>query len=452
MIRVTHVVLTLLTVGAAGIRSQDAHAQTVSLESLLAEADSASPQIEAARSAAESAAARVPQAGALPDPMIGIGFMNIPVADPGLGNDMMTMTQLQVSTRLPWPGKLGLQEDIAGLRAETAEWEVRRVRDRVRADVKAAYFEIYFVDRAIAVTTRNGSLLADFADLTAVRYGVGTGRQPDVLKAQVERTRLADQGVVLRARRVRAEARLNALLGRPSNTRVPATELPEAVRLVALDDAGTGSTFTSAVLDTSALDDSSGAPGTSSLPSLAELQRLALEHSPAIRAQEMRVAAEERTRSLAGTAKRPDVSVSAGYSFRRGLGDFFNVMVSAPVPIFAGRKQNQGVVEAEALVEERRSALSATIDAVNGEIASLAADLRRARDQLTLLNDGILPQARTGLSSATASYRVGGVDFLTLLDAQVTLFRHELDYHRLLSDFATNLAALERAVGTEVLR
>jgi hypothetical protein len=43
------------------------------------------------------------------------------------------------------------------------------------------------------------------------------------------------------------------------------------------------------------------------------------------------------------------------------------------------------------------------------------------------------------------------VDFLTLLDAQVTLHRHELDHYRLLADFATTLASLERAVGTEVL-
>jgi outer membrane protein TolC len=127
-------------------------------------------------------------------------------------------------------------------------------------------------------------------------------------------------------------------------------------------------------------------------------------------------------------------------------------MVSAPVPLFAGRKQNQAAIEAESLVGERRFGLRDAIDTLHGEIASLVSALRRTRDQLTLLNDGILPQARTGLSSATASYQVAGVDFLTLLDAQVTLFRHELDYHRLLSDFATNLAALERAVGTEVLR
>jgi outer membrane protein TolC len=44
------------------------------------------------------------------------------------------------------------------------------------------------------------------------------------------------------------------------------------------------------------------------------------------------------------------------------------------------------------------------------------------------------------------------MDFLALLDAQVTLYRIELDYHRLLADFAGDNARLERAVGGEVLR
>ena len=450
MIRVA--IFVLLLVSGAAAHAHDARAQTTTLRSLLTEADSASPRIAAARSAAEGAAARVPQAGALPDPMLGIGFMNVPVSDPGLGNDMMTMTQLQLSTRLPWPGKLGLREDAAAVRAEAAEWDVRRARNQVRADVKAAYFEIYFVDRALAVTTRNGTLLGRLADLTASHYAVGSGRQPDVLKAQIERTRLADQRVILRERRARAAARLNALLGRATDTPVLSTELPEAVRAAALAGGGEAPAFTSVTLGDPAAASPPEPDGAGSLPDVRELQRLALEHNPDIRAQELATVARERERVLAGVAKRPDVSVSASYSFRqRGLGDFVSVMVSAPLPVFAGRKQDQGVVEAEARVHESRSSLSARIDELNGEIASLVADLRRARDQLTLLEEGILPQARTGLSSATAAYRVGGVDFLTLLDAQVTLFRHELDYHRLLADFATNLAALERAVGTEVL-
>ncbi len=291
-------------------------------------------------------------------------------------------------------------------------------------------------------------LVSDFAELTSTRYAVGGGTQPDVLRAQVERTRLTDQIVALEERRVSELARLNALLGRDTDTPLPATEVPAQVLAAALTKEEVGAVFASdALRDVIASEQADG-----TLPSADQLQELALARNPMIRAHERRVEAEERALALARKATLPDLGLTAGYSHRAGLGDFFNVMITAPIPIFAGRKQSQRVVEQTAVLEDHRTRHHAMVDELKAEIASLAAALRRTRDQLLLLGDGILPQARAGLSSSTAAYRVGRVDFLTLLDAQVTLYRHELDYHRLLTDFAENLAALERAVGTEVLR
>jgi outer membrane protein TolC len=338
---------------------------------------------------------------------------------------------------------------VARLLAEAARWEVERTRQAVRADVKDTYYRVYFLDRALEVTGRNEVRVGDFARLTSAKYGVGTGAQPDVLKAQVERTRLADQIVALTEERASAVARLNALLGRSTQTPLPGTALPEGLRTAALEPQNTRATFTSASLPGGASADGQTAPG---VPSVAELQRMALAHNPMIQAHVQRVAAQERSLSLAGKATLPDVSVSVAYSRRADFSDFANLMVSVPLPVFSGRKQDQAVVEQTAVLRDHEAQHHAMVDQINAEIASLAAGLRRARDQLVLLNDGILPQARTGLSSATASYQVGRVDFLTLLDAQVTLYRLELDHHRLLSEFAADLAALERAVGTEVIR
>ena len=417
------------------------------LAALLLEADSANPEIAVAQRLAEAASARVSQAGALPDPMLGVGLMNVPVTRPGIGNDVMTMAQIRVAAELPWPGKLGLREDVARLRADAAASDVEVVRQRVRAAVRSAYYGVYFLDRALDVTARNETVLAALASVTSAKYGVGTAAQPDVLRAQVERTRLSDQLVALREERVSAVARLNALLARPTEAALTTTDLPEAVRSAALAAPENGPTFVAVALADLAR---STGPG-NDIPSLRELQGVALESNPMLEAHRRRVASQERALALAERAGLPDVSVTAGYSQRAGFGDFFDVMVSAPVPIFAGRKQGQGVVEQAATLGEHEERHAAMVHELNTEIGSLVAALTRTRTQLVLLADAILPQARAGLESATASYQVGRVDFLTLLDAQVAVFRHELDYHRLLADFATDLASLERAVGTEVL-
>ncbi|MEX1256212.1 MAG: TolC family protein [Gemmatimonadota bacterium] len=420
------------------------------LTALLAEAVANNPEIRAAERAAEAVRARVPQAGALPDPMVGVGFMNVPITDPSLGREMMTMTRLQLEGQFPWPGKLGLQEEVARLRAEAAQWEVARVRDEVVAEVKSAYFEVYFVDRAIEVTSRNEGLIAAFAQLTSAQYGVGTGSQSDVLKAQVERTRLANQVVALHERRRSTVARLNALLARPTDTPLLAGDIPENVGAAAVLGGGEEARFVSSAL--SGLSQGGGPEQDPTIPSAADLQRLALEHNPMIQAHVQRVAAQEQAVSLARKAELPDFQVSIAYSRRPDFGDFVDLMVSAPLPLFAGRKQDQGVAEEAAVLAEEEARHHAMVNDLNAEIESLVAGLVRGREQILLLNEGILPQARASLPSATAAYRVGRVDFLTLLDAQVTLYQHELDYHRLLADFARDVARLERAVGTEVLR
>lgn len=444
-------IFTLAAVVSATLAPLDLRAQAVSLETLLTQADSANPRIAAARASADAAAARIPQAGVMPDPTLGLALMNVPVADPSLSREMMTMTQIQLGARLPWPDRLALNESIASIRREAAAWDVRRVRDEVRSEVSAALHELYFVDRALEVTGRNRDLLAELAELTSSRYAVGSAGQPDVLRAQVELTRLTDQAVGLRERRVSALARLNTLVGRAADTPIPDVEIPERVHRLAAERTATGPTFSSATLDPPGTNPAAAAGTLGSLPSVAELRRTALEQNPAIRAHMRRVAAEEKALVLAETGRLPDFNVSLGYAVRSGASDFMSLSVSAPIPIFASRRQEPAIREQTAVLEEHRAMHTSMVNDLDREITSLSADLRRAGDQLTLLEEGILPQARTALAASTASYQVGSVDFLTLLDAQVTLYRHELDYHRLLADFATTLAALERAVGTEIL-
>ena len=82
----------------------------------------------------------------------------------------------------------------------------------------------------------------------------------------------------------------------------------------------------------------------------------------------------------------------------------------------------------------------------------MASDIERERTRLSLTVKAILPQSRAALASAATSYQVGKVELLTVLADQATVFTYETEYFRALSDFAKNVAELERIVGTEVLR
>ena len=67
-----------------------------------------------------------------------------------------------------------------------------------------------------------------------------------------------------------------------------------------------------------------------------------------------------------------------------------------------------------------------------------------------LFKTGIIPQASQSLESAMIGYQTDKVDFLTLINNQITLFNYELDYYRVISDYNIDLAGLEYVIGTQL--
>lgn len=421
-----------------------ATAQETELAALVEAARAANPEIAAADRAADAARARAGAAGTLPDPRLAAGVTNALVSDPLSSQDMMTMRMVQLGVMLPYPGKLGFEKEAARWMLSAAEAERQAVELRVVADVKRAYYEIWFLDRALDVVRANEELLSDFVTVTGTRYGVGTGGQPDVLKAQVERTRLGDELLDLERRRATAVAELNALLDRPSPTAVPSPSLPADVERAAVPPPGSEVRFTAIAVGE--------VEPAGPIPDLATLQRAAEVSNPRLHALAARVEAGRAAARLAELAALPDFDLMVGYGQRSGREDMASVSVSVPLPLFKGRKQDALAEAANADVAALEAERLALANEVRADVARLHAALLRTRDRVALTRDGVLPQARASLESAIAGYRVASVDFLTLVDNQATLFRHELDYHDLLAGFARDLAALEQTVGKEVLR
>jgi cobalt-zinc-cadmium efflux system outer membrane protein len=105
------------------------------------------------------------------------------------------------------------------------------------------------------------------------------------------------------------------------------------------------------------------------------------------------------------------------------------------------------VAEQDALVRraqaEYRSARTRLRDALRARLA----DLRRADAETALLETGLVPQTRQSLEASRAGYEVDKVDFLSLIDSQVSLLDAELSLIRAQTDRRSAFAALEAAVG-----
>jgi outer membrane protein TolC len=420
-----------------------ASVDTTTLDSLIALAQRRNPDVRAATARVDAASARIGPAGARPDPMLMVGVQDVPYRMPGYADDF-TMNVVRVTQTVPFPGKLGLAVRAAAGEADAARASTEQARLDVARDVRKAYYELAYTQRARDIIARNQSVLTSLLQASQVRYEVGSGTQADVLRARVEITRLGDEAAVLAADARAARARLNAILDQPSETPIDSATIPASIVRLAVADSATHVHFASAALG--------APPADSPLPSGDSLQGLAIAHSPMLRAHGARIGAQERMLALARKASLPDFDVSVEYDQRPHFPDFLSAFVSIPVPLQKGRKQNEEVVAAQSELTALHAEHAADVAALRAAVATLASDAERERTQLALDVAGVLPQARATLQSATASYAVGRVDFLTLMETQTALFSYELSYYRTLSEFATTLAELDRVVGTEVVR
>jgi len=189
-------------------------------------------------------------------------------------------------------------------------------------------------------------------------------------------------------------------------------------------------------------------PGT--LPPTDSLLAWAIEDRPLLEEAELDVRRAESATARAGREIWPDLRLGLAYGQRnRGLGTerMGSVMVGFTLPVFAGSRQHalRDAAAAEGrMAEARRTAARAE---VSGVIAKLVAELDAARELVDLYRDEVVPQAWTNVESAFASYRVGAVDFLTLVDAQTAANRYEMELHQLVAGYGATMAALESTLG-----
>ena len=358
-------------------------------------------------------------------------------------DDPMTMKMIGLSQTVPYPGKLSLRRRSAEREVDAARASADASRLAIARDVRTAFFELAYIDRALAIVERNRTVLGDVIQVTEAHYASGTGGQQDVLKARVEAARLGETASSLLEERRATSAELNATLNRDDTTSISFAAVPDRIARAAIAADPNRIRFAAQTLGARALD--------SPFPPLGELQDLAARQNPTLRESEANIAAQAARVALARKWSRPDFDVSLQYGQRNQRPDMITAEVSIPLPIHKRARQDQELEAARAELSAMESDRRAKINSVRAQVARLVSALERGRTQLAIYTKAILPQGGAAATAALASYQSGKADLLTVLDNQNTLFTYETEYYRSLSDFAKNLAELEQIVGSEIL-
>ncbi len=388
--------------------------QAAALDQLVEEALTNNPDLAAAKARWQQATYKSPQAGSLMDPVLSFSLSNYPRDTLSSTDTPMTGNELKLAQALPFPGKLGNRSALADEQARWFEAVYQDQHLQIARRVKDAWYRLYFQEQAIAVTERNMALVDDIIRLTEVRYETGTGLQQDVLKAQVERSRLMERLMSLRQKRSVVQAELNRLLNRPSGGTY---DVPETLELVAIEQ------------------------------DLESFQRAGREKRPMMNAYQSLIKRYRYQSRLAELNDYPDMTVFASWRFRDdaladGGTDFVGAGISVNLPVYRDKRRAEKAEAAAAIRMAERQAEDFR-NSVAESLQNAYTRMQETQQQTELYNQGIIPQTSQSFQAALSSYQVGKLEFISLLDSLMTSYLAEMEYYRLSSEYMRSLAWLE---------
>ena len=397
--------------------NQPSAPQTLILDDVVREALEKNPEAQSVLHAAKALERRVPQAKALPDPVVSAGWAGNPAPFSTMSGDPSSYRGVTVSEQFPYPGKLKLQGAIASKEADAAQADYEAVRRRVTSEVKAAFYDYFYFDKAIQTTTRNKDLLEKLSKIAEAQYQVGKAMQQDVLRSQVEISLLLEKLTVLEQQKATAQARINVyLLRAPESPLPPAADVePTTIRY-----------------------------------SLDELYDFAANNDAAVLRDQRIIDRGRLSVALAQKQYRPDSGVAYMYQQRTAQPDMNGATFSVNIPVFYRSKQRQGVAEASEDLISAEKLRDDRQNEVRFELKQQYLAAQAADRLVNLYSKGVVPQSSLALESSMASYQVGKVDFLSLIANFTTLLDYETDYYRQLADYQTAIARMESLTGTGI--
>lgn len=380
------------------------------------------PELKASQARWRMYVGKARQAGSLDDPMFMFKLQSMLAREPFVFNkDPQSAKVIGLSQQLPFWGKRALKEEMAGYEAEAYRWQIEERKLELRRMVAETWYQIYAVDKAQELIEKNIRIMGDFTTIAESRYTVGQGAQQDIFKAGLERSKMLDMQISLHQQRASLGANLNYLLYRPADTPVGKIADFELPRIA---------------------------------PNAAELKETAHDKRPQIKSLIMLANKGMAGHRLARKEFWPDFNLSFEYMFREASMndpgyDMFTLGVTFNLP-FQQAKRQAMLAESSSETDMSIEELNALKNSIGFAINDSLAQMERRKRLVELYSTGIIPQAEQSLESAVIGYRVGKVDFLTLLDGRVSLFNYERELYESKAEYMMALARLEAAVGVEL--
>jgi outer membrane protein TolC len=390
------------------------------LANLIEEGLAQNKEIQSLEAQVESLKEEVPFAGALDDPRLGLGIINLPADSFRFDREPMTQKQISIAQKIPWFGKLDLRSQRAALKAIRHKAVLEAKRLELAKMIANVYYELGFITSSLETNKRLTEIVNQLLRVAETRYATGRGLQQDVLQAQVELSKLLDEKIILDKRRRTLTDRINELLSRD--------------RFMVVDQPS-GLEFFSIKLN------------------IDELTARALQENPQLHVKQTEIDMAQIEIELAKKDYWPDMDFKFAYGQRdedrtgRSLPDFVSAQVVMNIPLWQKTRQDPKLAATLKTREAAEKSFRNLLKSLPFQVDALITEIRDTQKNYKLFTDALLLQADQWARSSQAAYEVGSIEFNSMINAQIRLLHFELQADKYLFDVYRKRAELEEVLG-----
>jgi len=398
-----------------GPSEQHAGGNPTPLSVLVEEAKKNDPAIRVAETVARATTFGPSQASTLPDPQFTLQQFSVGSPRPfaGYTNSNFAYIGLGISQQFPYPGKLKLRGAVANADADTAKAHVDVVLQDEIEVLKTTYFHLAYLQQTLGILQQNQTLLQQIEQQAEAHYSTGQGNQRDVLKAQLERTKILREISMHHELVGEDQAVLKRILRRSQDS---PDIVPEPLSATFLRDTAS------------------------------ELLDKVRAQNPNVHEYAAMVQRNQSAVELAQKELRPDFDVSYMYeNTDRKFRDYYMLSLSVNFP---RRKPRQAALaQAQVNVERAQQEQDSQLQAALAEAQKQYVLVKTSEEQLLIYRDGLIPQAQATIQAGLAAYESNRADFESLFSSYMDVLSLDLEYQQTLLDHETALAHIERLAG-----
>jgi outer membrane protein, heavy metal efflux system len=309
-----------------------------------------------------------------------------------------------------------LRADVAEHEADSMEAQADSMRRAVVGNLKMVYFHLAYIQQTLGVLQGSDAILNQIQEAAEAHYRVGQGHQQDVLKAQLQHTKILQEIAHHHQEEGLLEAQIKQVLDRPQES---ADIVAEALSLRTL------------------------------LYTSAELLQRAREQNPDVHSKQASIRQQETQVELANKNFRPDFNVQYTYEHTGSHArDYYMATLGIRLPN-RGRQKAE-LAEAQENQERARQELDAESQRVLSEVQQQYVRAKTSQERLKIYSDGLVPQSEATFQSALAAYQSNKQDFESVLSGFLDVLNLDLEYRNELVEHESALAELERLTGVDL--